>query len=181
MVNRNLIRNLESDQDFVAEIDAALAGTEHTSLGTLEAEQVIDVNRIVQGRVIRVDDERVLVDVGFKSEGRIPLDEWDDEEEKPVVGDMIQVLVEEVEDGFGVPEDSQDMVALSKRKAEKIIAWQEMMKTVHEGQVVTGKCIRKIKGGLARRHRRQRVPAGKPSRHSPPARYRRLHRTDRAM
>ena len=148
MVDRNLVRSLESDQELKAEIEAAMAGAEESGLATLETEQNIDVNSIVEGRVIRVHDGRVLVDVGFKSEGRIPLAEWEEEDEQPQVGDIIKVLVEEVEDGVGPVDDSQDMVALSKKKAEKILAWQDMMKTVHEGQVVTGKCIRKIKGGL---------------------------------
>ena len=149
MVNRNLIRTLDSDDDLLAEIEAAMSSTDEGGLATaIETERNVDVNSIVEGRVIRVDDGRVLVDVGFKSEGRIPLSEWEDEEEQPKVGDLIQVLVEEVEDGAGPVDDHVDMVQLSKKKAEKILAWQEMMKTVHEGQVVTGKCIRKIKGGL---------------------------------
>lgn len=146
MVNRNLIRNLDSDNDFSAEINAALAYAEESGLASLEAEGEIDVNQIVEGRVIRVDDDRVVVDVGFKSEGVIPLYEWEEGEEPPKPGDRLKVLIEDVEDSGG--EEHYGMVALSKRKAEKIITWQEMMKTVQEGQVVTGTCTRKIKGGL---------------------------------
>ncbi|MFO0916028.1 MAG: 30S ribosomal protein S1 [Pirellulales bacterium] len=146
MVNRNLIRNLDNDQEFAAEIEAALSHAEESGLATLEAEGEIDVNQIVEGRVIRVDDDRVVVDVGFKSEGVIPLYEWEEGEEPPKPGDKLKVLIEDVEDAGG--EDHYGMVALSKRKAEKIITWQEMMKTVQEGQVVTGTCTRKIKGGL---------------------------------
>lgn len=149
MVNRNLIRTLENDADLAAEIEAAMASTDEDGLATaIATEQSIDVNSIVEGKVIRIDDGRVIVDVGFKSEGRIPLNEWEEEEEQPKVGDVIQVLVEDVEDGAGPTDDHYDMLQLSKKKAEKILAWQDMMKTVHEGQVVTGKCIRKIKGGL---------------------------------
>lgn len=149
MVNRNLIRSLENDDELTAEIEAAMSSTDEGGLATaIETERNIDVNSIVEGKIIRIDEGRVLVDVGFKSEGRIALSEWEDEEEQPKVGDLIQVLVEDVEDGAAALDDHQDMVQLSKKKAEKILAWQEMMKTVHEGQVVTGKCIRKIKGGL---------------------------------
>ena len=148
MVNRNLIRSLENDQDLSVEIEAAMASADEVDLATtIETEVAGEVNSIVEGRVIRVDDGSVLVDVGFKSEGRIPLTEWEEEEDPPHVGDVLKVLIEDVEDGTGFVE-SYDMVQLSKRKAEKILAWQDMMKTVHEGQVVTGKCIRKIKGGL---------------------------------
>ncbi len=147
MVNRNLIRNLDDDT-LTAEIEAAMAGADETGLATLEAEHDIGLNKIVEGRVIRVSDEFVLVDVGFKSEGVISLREWEDEDELPKEGDTFQVLVEDLEDSTGKVDDPYGMITLSKRKAEKIIAWTEMMKTVEEGQVVTGTVTRKIKGGL---------------------------------
>jgi small subunit ribosomal protein S1 len=148
MVNRDLIRNLESDVELTSEIEAAVAGATDTGLATIEADHAIDLNKIVKGRIIRVGEESVVVDVGFKSEGLIPLAEWAEVEQQPKPGDLVQVLVEDVEDGGGIAEDPFGMITLSKRKAEKIIAWQEMMKTVEEGQVVTGTVIRKIKGGL---------------------------------
>ena len=146
MVNRNLIRNLESDADLTAEIEAAVAVAHDASLETVQPDEIIDLNKIVQGRVIRVGDGNVLIDVGFKSEGVIPANEWDEEEEPPKPGDIVQVLVEDLDDGSS--DDPYGMITLSKRKAEKIIAWQEMMKTVEEGQVITGTVTRKIKGGL---------------------------------
>jgi small subunit ribosomal protein S1 len=146
MVNRNLIRNLESDADLTAEIEAAVAVAHDASLETVQPDEIIDLNKIVQGRVIRVGDGNVLIDVGFKSEGVIPANEWEEEEEPPKPGDIVQVLVEDLDDGSS--DDPYGMITLSKRKAEKIIAWQEMMKTVEEGQVITGTVTRKIKGGL---------------------------------
>lgn len=148
MVDRNLIRSLESDHEFAAEVSEALAQAEDTGMTNVDSEASVDVNSIVEGRVIRVDDDRVLVDVGFKSEGTIPLSEWEEENEFPQIGEIIKVLVEEVEDATGSLDDPFGMISLSKRKAEKILAWQEMMKTIQEGQVVTGTCTRKIKGGL---------------------------------
>ena len=148
MVNRNLIRSLESDESITAEIEALMSDDADTGLATLEAQTSITLNQIVEGRVIRVTNDNVLIDVGFKSEGIISLDEWDEEEEKPVTGELIKVLVEELEDGTMIKDDPYSMISLSKRKAEKMIAWTEMMKTVEEGQVVTGTVTRKIKGGL---------------------------------
>ena len=148
MVDRNLIRSLENDDSFQSEIEAALVAADENSIATIEAEADVNVNTIVEGRVIRVDEDRILIDVGFKCEGTIPTNEWDEEEELPEVGAMIKVLVEEVEDSTGNMDDPFSMISLSKRKAEKIIAWEEMMQNVHEGQVVTGTCTRKIKGGL---------------------------------
>ena len=150
MVNRNLIRSLETDAAISALFDQEFADVEDdgTVLGTMEGEASFDVNSIVVGRIIRIDDDIVLVDVGFKSEGSIPRSEWEEDEDPPEVGQTFQVLIEDLEDEFGRADDPHGMVSLSKRKAAKIIAWQEMMKTVHEGQVVTGTVTRKIKGGL---------------------------------
>ena len=101
MVNRNLIRNLENDDALTAEIEAAMAGADATGLATLEDGADVDLNKIVEGRVIRITDGNVLVDVGFKSEGVISLDEWDETEEQPVEGSTFQVLVEDLEDNMG--------------------------------------------------------------------------------
>ena len=148
MVDRNLIRSLENDDFLKSAIDDAMSGVDDQGIATIEAEAGIELNKIVDGRIVRVSDDAVLVDVGFKSEGIIGLDEWEGEEERPEVGQTVKVLVEEVEDGFGGAEDPFGMISLSKRKAEKILTWQDMMKTVEEGQVVTGQVTRKIKGGL---------------------------------
>ena len=53
-----------------------------------------------------------------------------------------------MEDETGMADDPHGMVRLSKRKAEKILQWEKMMKSVQEGQVVSGTVTRKIKGGL---------------------------------
>ena len=147
MVNRNLIRSLENDDTLTLDIERELASAQNWDGNIIDAPQV-DLNQIVVGRIIRVDAEAVLVDVGFKSEGTISRREWDETEVQPEVGQTIKVLIEEMEEAVGRPEDGQGMITLSKKKAEKIIAWQEMMKTVQEGQVVTGTVTRKIKGGL---------------------------------
>jgi small subunit ribosomal protein S1 len=150
MVNRNLIRSLENDPALTAIFEQEIADVQQgdSVLATIESEVDFDVNSIVDGRILRVDEDSVLIDVGFKSEGRIPLNEWESGEDPPQPGQMIKVLIEEVEDPLGMIDDDGGMVALSKRKAEKILTWQQMMKTVKEGQVVTGTVTRKIKGGL---------------------------------
>ena len=147
MVNRNLIRSLENDDTLTATIERELASAQTWDSNIIEGPEV-DLNQIVEGRIIRVDAEAVLVDVGFKSEGTISRREWEESDPQPEVGQTIKVLIEEMEEAVGRPEDGQGMITLSKKKAEKIIAWQEMMKTVQEGQVVTGTVTRKIKGGL---------------------------------
>ncbi|MEZ6109666.1 MAG: 30S ribosomal protein S1 [Pirellulaceae bacterium] len=149
MVNRNLIRNLEDD--FLASEFANIFPDDNVidELDeTIAQETTYDVNKIVSGRVLRVEDDFVLVDVGFKSEGLIPRNEWEEDEEAPQVGQEIQVLIEELEDESGRGDEMTQMITLSKRKAQKILDWQEMMDNVQEGQVVTGTVTRKIKGGL---------------------------------
>ena len=87
---------------------------------------------IVKGKVIEIRQKEVLVDIGYKSEGSVPRNEWEPHGKQPVVGDTVQVLVEEVENELGLVDDPHGMVCLSKSKAEKIIRWQEMMKSVEE-------------------------------------------------
>jgi len=147
MVNRNLIRTLDlSEEEWQQELNEALEAVlpEELDWGTQE----VAVNQIVQGRVLRTEGDVVLVDVGYKSEGIIFRSEWDEGEELPLPGQMIKVLIEDVEDIHGLVDDSRGMITLSKRKAEKIEAWLSVMDSVHEGNVVTGVATRKIKGGL---------------------------------
>ena len=145
MVNRNLIRNLDiGDDEMDREIELAMgdAASGATSVATID----LDENSIVEGRIIRVDDEFVLVDVGYKSEGQIPRNEWDENEDPPQVGQEIKVLIEEVDESTDM--EARGLIALSKRKARKIEEWNKVMDSVKEGDVVTGIVTRKIKGGL---------------------------------
>ena len=144
MVNRNLIRELELGDDLDQELELALAGIEagEYSIGT----STLAVNSVLLGKVLRVDSEFVLVDVGYKSEGHIPRNEWDDTEPAPQIGDIVKVLLEEFEDGQ--VEEQRGLITLSKRKARRIEDWLRVMESVHENDVVTGFVTRKIKGGL---------------------------------
>ena len=144
MVNRNLIRELELGDELDQELELAMAGAAEGeySVGT----STLAVNSVLEGKVLRVDDEFVLVDVGYKSEGHIPRNEWDDSEPPPQIGDIVKVLLEEFEDGS--LEEQRGLITLSKRKARRIEDWLRVMESVHENDVVTGFVTRKIKGGL---------------------------------
>jgi small subunit ribosomal protein S1 len=147
MVNRNLIRGLDlSEEEWQQELADAMEGAaaEELEWGTQE----VVINQIVPGRVLRVEGDYVLVDVGYKSEGIILRSEWEDDEPLPKPGQDVKVLIEDVEDVYGLVDDSRGMISLSKRKAQKIEAWMKVMETVHEADVVTGVVTRKIKGGL---------------------------------
>jgi len=149
MVNRTLIRSLE-DELLEQELEMMFGDTAESLFdeSLLDANKQFDVNQIVEGKIVEINDEFVVVDVGFKSEGAIHKNEWDENEPPPEIGQTVKVLIEEVEDQHGAPEDVRAMISLSKRKAEKIIQWEQMMLSVQEGQVVTGTVTRKIKGGL---------------------------------
>ena len=144
MVNRNLIRELELGDEIDQEIELAMGGTDsgEYAIGTA----TLSVNSVLHGKILRVDDEFVLVDVGYKSEGHIPRNEWDDSEPPPQVGDTVKVLLEEFEDGQ--LEEQRGLITLSKRKARRIEDWLRVMESVKENDVVTGFVTRKIKGGL---------------------------------
>jgi small subunit ribosomal protein S1 len=99
---------------------------------------------VVKGTVLKVTPSEVIVDVGYKSEGIIPVDEFVDENGQISVqpGDTVDVLLERTEDREGY-------VVLSREKAEKMKIWDEVEKAYAEKKVVIGRVIERIKGGLA--------------------------------
>ncbi|HAV64134.1 MAG TPA: 30S ribosomal protein S1, partial [Verrucomicrobiales bacterium] len=95
---------------------------------------------IVTGTVIEVRPKEVLVDIGYKSEGSIQANEFDDIKEVKV-GDEFPVLIERLEDRDG-------MVVLSKEKAEFKQNWDKILNIAAEGSTVTGRVKAVVKGGL---------------------------------
>jgi small subunit ribosomal protein S1 len=95
---------------------------------------------IVKGRIIDIRPNEVLVDIGYKSEGVIPTNEFRDTPELKV-GDEVEVLLERLEDEDG-------MVVLSKEKADHKKNWDHIVKTCAEGGIIQGKVRAKVKGGL---------------------------------
>jgi len=99
---------------------------------------------VVKGVVLQVSESEVIVDVGYKSEGIIPVDEFRGEDGKISikVGDSVDVLLEKTEDKEGY-------VVLSKEKAEKMKVWDDVERAYQERRVVVGRVIERVKGGLA--------------------------------
>ncbi|MEE2826475.1 MAG: 30S ribosomal protein S1 [Planctomycetota bacterium] len=151
MVNRNLIRNLEDDS-ISQELESLFTSEEDLASLYLPGPDVketkFQVNEIVKGKIVRVDSEAVIVDVGFKSEGTITRAEWAEHDEPPNIGDDIEVLIEDLEDELGQADDPSGLIRLSKVKADHIIHWRDVISKVNENDIVTGTCTRKIKGGL---------------------------------
>ena len=95
MVNRNLIRSLDSSgEEWEQELAGALEGAGSLTDGIdwgVAAE--VGLNQILEGRVIRIEGDHVLVDVGYKSEGIILRNEWEEHEPPPEPGQMVKVLI----------------------------------------------------------------------------------------
>ncbi|MBI5760227.1 MAG: 30S ribosomal protein S1 [Planctomycetales bacterium] len=146
MVDRNLIREFSIDE---AEFEATFADAiqlsqqEQEGLDSLyeETSKSFESGSILAGIVLRREGDDVLVDVGYKSEGIVPMNEWEPGEDPPVPGQKVEVLLEEVE-------DQQGLIRLSKRKAARIRGWEKVIQKHKEGDVVSGPVVRKIKGGL---------------------------------
>ncbi|MFQ5863009.1 MAG: 30S ribosomal protein S1 [Candidatus Brocadiales bacterium] len=99
-----------------------------------------EVGSILKGKVLALAPSEVIIDCGYKSEGVIPNEEFENLSEIKV-GDEIEILLEAVEDDSG-------LIKLSKRKADRIRGWEKIVTKYKEGDVVTGCVTRKIKGGL---------------------------------
>ena len=144
MANRRLLREFEpTDAELHNQIEASF--DEEINRYLRDETRVFETNKIVDGRVLNIVGDDVLVDVGYKSEGVIKLEEFKDEGTdqivRPNIGDTIQVLLETVEDENGV-------INLSYRKAKRQKEWEMILAKHKEGDVVSGLVTRKIKGGL---------------------------------
>ncbi len=100
----------------------------------------IDEGQIVIGRVLAITGQEVLVDIGFKSEGTIPIEEFGTPPEVKV-GDKIEVFLDTIEDMDG-------QLVLSKKKANFMRLWDKVVDIHNQGGTIEGKCVRRIKGGI---------------------------------
>jgi len=99
---------------------------------------------IVHGRVIQVANDYVVVDIGFKSEGQIPIEEFigTDGLVHVVEGDEVEVLLESREDEEGI-------IVLSKEKADKLKVWDEISAACERDELIEGTITQRVKGGLS--------------------------------
>ena len=102
----------------------------------------LEEGTITEGRVVAVSKDKVVVDIGYKSEGMIPNDQFSTEELQNLkVGDPLKVYIEECEDADG-------NLVLSKEKADKMKIWEELEQLFNDGKSVDGKIVARIKGGM---------------------------------
>lgn len=144
MVNQNLIADLGINCDAVDEyLQRSLGNKSTNDLMTLSLQKEssdYEKGSILTGKVISKSGDDAVVDVGLKSEGLINKSEFDNWDELKS-GSEIEVMLESLDDGSGT-------IVLSKRKADRIRGWEKIIESKNEGDVVEGKGIRKIKGGI---------------------------------
>ena len=100
----------------------------------------ISQGEIVKGRVVHIGESYVAVDIGFKSEGAIPISEFPNIKELKV-GDDVEVYLESVENKDG-------QLILSRKRADFMRVWERVVKAFETGEVLTGRCVRRTKGGI---------------------------------
>ncbi|MEP0823253.1 MAG: 30S ribosomal protein S1, partial [Ignavibacterium sp.] len=105
--------------------------------GTLSS---ISEGEIVKGRIVHIGDNHVTVDIGFKSEGTIPVAEFPNLQELKI-GDEVEVFLESVENKDG-------QLMLSRKRADFMRVWERVVKAHESGEVLKGRCVRRTKGGI---------------------------------
>ena len=124
--------------------EATTAGKEDLMEMYEESFKRVEEGQVVQGRIVQVDKEFLLVDIGYKFEGQVPIAEVTrlDGTIDANVGDTIDVMMERWDDEGGV-------LLLSKEKASKIKVWEDIKNAYEEDGVVTGVVTSRVKGGLS--------------------------------
>jgi small subunit ribosomal protein S1 len=104
----------------------------------------VQEGEVVKGRIVSITKDFVMVDIGYKSEGQIPIHEFTNAEGEisAQVGDTVEALLESREDEEGA-------LMLSKNKASKIKVWEEISYAYHHDSTVEGTVVAKVKGGLS--------------------------------
>lgn len=134
-------RTNEQDPSF----DEATGNEDFASLFEQSLEKnEIRVGTVVSGKVIGITENEVILDVGYKSEGRLPLSQFIDDEGRVNLkpGDQIDVYIEYFDNETG-------QVVVSRDKAQLVKVWDDIVRAVDEGYPVKGKVVQKVKGGLS--------------------------------
>ncbi len=109
-----------------------------------ESMKTLEEGQILKGIVVDITPDHVTVDVGYKSEGQIPMQEFLKRDKKVdmKIGDRIDVLLER-------KDTEEGLLILSKEKADKIKIWRDVSRSCKEGEVIEGEVVSKVKGGLS--------------------------------
>jgi small subunit ribosomal protein S1 len=143
MTNKELLKRFAlPETDLDREVAEALGNLGATEVAELYDGSVRDFapNALIEGTILRVVNDDVMVDIGYKSEGVVPLFEFD-EDSPPTAMEKIEVLMEGIDEATG-------LLLLSKRRAERMRGWEKIVQSHGEGDIINGAATRKIKGGL---------------------------------
>lgn len=115
---------------------------EFLTLAKLYADSFRDVKEgeLVKGKIVRIQNDNVIIDVGFKSEGSVPKNEFREDEEIKI-GNEVEVVLESVEDQEG-------NLVLSKQRADFLRIWEKVVRAHETGEILQGKIVKRIKGGM---------------------------------
>jgi len=143
MVDRNIIHKLGLSSEQIDLQVSELFGEKENELFQEALQSKVDSHlpgTILKGKIVTQIGNDVIVEVGLKSEGVVDAAEFEDPEDI-TPGREIEVLLEETDSESG-------LILLSKHKADRIRGWENIINTKKEGDVVKGKVVRRIKGGL---------------------------------
>ncbi len=143
MVDRNIVYKLDlSEEKLEKQVDDLFSEKETDFLEEVLRAKVDSSlpGTILKGTIVSQIGNDVIVEVGLKSEGIVDAGEFEDPDDK-TPGRDIEVFLEDTDSEGG-------LVLLSKLKADRIRGWETIINTKNKGDVVTGKVIRRIKGGL---------------------------------
>lgn len=143
MVDRNIVSRLGLSQEELDRQVSEMFGEEEIELLEKVLQKKVDSHlpgTIIKGTIVSQIGNDVIVEVGLKSEGVVDAGEFDSPDEI-AAGREIEVLLEDTDSEGG-------LILLSKRKADRIRGWENVINTKKEGDIVSGKVIRRIKGGL---------------------------------
>lgn len=110
------------------------------SSGKSEEVSLMTPGSLLRGRIVEITKDHVVVDVGLKSEGLVPIQEFSDPTQL-ILDAEVEVLLDQ-------PEDDNGQIVLSREKAERLRQWEYILENCEEGSIVKGQIIRKVKGGL---------------------------------
>ena len=143
MVDRNIINKLGMSQEKLDQQVSEMFGDEENEFLEEALKTKVDSHLpgvILKATIVSQIGNDVIIEVGLKSEGVVDASEFDDSDEISP-GREIEVLLEDTDAEGG-------LILLSKRKADRIRGWETIINTKKEGDAVSGKVIRRIKGGL---------------------------------
>lgn len=106
----------------------------------VQENSLLSPGSILKGRIVEITKDHVVVDVGLKSEGLVPIEEFSDPAEVYLDAE-VEVLLDQAEDDNG-------QIVLSREKAERLRQWEYILEHCEEGSIVKGRVLRKVKGGL---------------------------------